>query len=129
MKRIVIQSGKLLLEASLRDTPCAGSIYECLPLLGSANLWGDEIYFQVPCECGLEQDAVELLEPGDLAFWPTGRAFCAFFGRTPLSTDDRPRAYGPVNVIGRITGDHRVLREVRPGDQVTVRADDFALGG
>ena len=129
MKQIVITSGDLILEGTLNDTPTAETVYKTLPIEGKANRWGDEIYFEIPCDIGLEDDAREIVEPGDLGYWPTGKAFCIFFGRTPVSTDARPRAYSPVNVFGRIRGDIGVLRNVAQGDKVMVRRDEFALGG
>ncbi|MBN1532408.1 MAG: hypothetical protein JXA20_07085 [Spirochaetes bacterium] len=129
MKRIVITCGTLALEATLGDTPTAAALYDALPLGGSANRWGDELYFQVPYGMPLEPDAREILEPGELAYWPVGRALCIFFGPTPASADERPRAYSPVNVFGRITGDPGVLRRIPQGTEITVRKDELVTGG
>jgi hypothetical protein len=60
-----------------------------------------------------EGDARELLSVGDLAYWPVGQAFCIFFGPTPVSTDERPRAYSPVNVLGTILGDSEALKSIK----------------
>jgi hypothetical protein len=43
------------------------------------------------------------MEVGEIAYWPPGKALCIFFGRTPASTDERPRAASPVIPIGRVT--------------------------
>ncbi|MES0342168.1 MAG: cyclophilin-like family protein, partial [Candidatus Humimicrobiaceae bacterium] len=67
----------------------------------SINRWGDEIYFEIPVESEIE-NGVEILDIGSLAYWPPGNAFCIFFGLTPASTDEKPRAAGPVNLIGNI---------------------------
>jgi len=104
-KIITINAGEIEVEAELNDSETADRIYAALPLQGSANLWGDEIYFEIPLEIAAEADAREEMEAGELAYWPEGRAFCIFFGPTPVSTDDRPKAYSPVNVIGRVVGD------------------------
>jgi uncharacterized protein len=129
MKHILITCDTLILEANLYDTPTAGALYDALPFQGDANRWGDEIYFEIPCTLALEPEAREIVEPGELAYWPQGSAFCIFFGKTPASADDRPRAYSPVNVFGRITGDHGALRAIRQGTRVKVRRDEFVLGG
>jgi hypothetical protein len=55
---------------------------------------------------------------GELGYWPPGSAFCIFFGRTPASTDDRPRAASAVNILGRIQGDATVFKTVSSGTRV-----------
>jgi hypothetical protein len=115
------------LEAALNDGPTARQIWEGLPIEGSANRWGDEIYFAIPVEAPVEEDAREIMAVGELAYWPTGSAFCIFFGRTPVSTDERPRAYSPVNVLGRVTGEVSVLRAVSSGTPIRLtRAEENA---
>ena len=65
-----------------------------------------------------ENDAREEVEVGELGYWPVGSAFCIFFGPTPVSTDEKPRAYSPVNIIGKIHGELVELKSVRDGEQV-----------
>lgn len=129
-KRIIISCGDLLLEGIIDDTPTGEAIYAMLPLEGTANRWGEEIYFEIPCTCALEPESRDALDPGELGYWPTGKCFCIFFGRTPASgTDGRPRAASAVNVFGRVAGDLTVLRQVKQGSTITVKKDDFVLGG
>ena len=45
---IVIISGNLRLEGTLRDTPTGRALAQALPFEGEAQRWGDEIYFSVP---------------------------------------------------------------------------------
>lgn len=118
---LIITVGNVSLLAELYDTPTAAQILKALPLEGRANRWGNEIYFEIPVKIGLESDARAPVEVGELGYWPTGAAFCMFFGPTPVSTDERPRAYSPVNVFGRITGDLTPLRAVPDGTPITVR--------
>ena len=120
MSDIVISSGELTLQAELNESPTAQEIWKKLPLEGRANAWGDEIYFEVPVVMDQEPDARAEVEVGELGYWPVGRAFCIFFGPTPVSTDERPRAYSPVNVIGRVQGDARLFKLVRDGDLVRI---------
>lgn len=87
---------------------------------GNANTWGDDIYFIIPVSMDQEPDARADVEVGDLAYWPTGFAFCIFFGPTPASTDDKPRAYSPVNILGRILGDAVQFKSVKDGESVKV---------
>ena len=112
MYKITITAGEVSLEAELNDSPTAQQIWDALPVTGSANVWGDEIYFEIPVTAKQAPDARAEVAVGELGYWPVGRAFCIFFGPTPVSTDDRPRAYSPVNVIGRVLGDATQFRAV-----------------
>jgi hypothetical protein len=116
--KIVIEAGSVRMEAELNDSPTARQIGEALPIEGSANLWGDEIYFEIPVVAAQEADARALVEVGTLGYWPVGHAFCIFFGPTPVSTDERPRAYSPCNVLGQVSGDATLFRKVRNGETV-----------
>jgi len=101
MSDIIIEISGKKIEGKLNNSSTAKKIYTALPLKSSINRWGDEIYFKIPVESEIE-NGVEFLDEGSLAYWPPGNAFCIFFGLTPASTDDRPRAAGPVNIIGNI---------------------------
>jgi hypothetical protein len=120
MAKINISAGNISLEAEILDTPTASKILEALPLESSANVWGDEIYFDIPLRLEQEPDARADVEVGDLAYWPAGPAFCIFFGPTPVSTGDQPRAYSPVNVFGRVLGDARQFKGISSGTAVMV---------
>ena len=120
MAKIKLSVGNVSLEAQLLDTPTARKILETLPLESSANVWGDEIYFDIPLSLEQEPDARTDVEVGDLAYWPAGPAFCIFFGPTPVSTGDQPRAFSPVNVFGRVLGDARRFKAVPSGSAVKV---------
>jgi len=120
MAKINISVGDVSLEAELLDTPTASKIFEALPLESSVNVWGDEIYFDIPLSLALESDSRADVEVGDLAYWPAGPAFCIFFGPTPVSTGIQPRAYSPVNVFGRVLGDAKQLKVVSSGAAVKI---------
>ena len=120
MTIITISSGTLSLEAELNQSPTAQAVIENLPVEGWANVWGEEIYFEIPVALEQESDAREVLEVGELGYWPVGRAFCIFFGPTPVSTDEKPRAYSPVNILGRVLGDARLFRSVKDGQKVRI---------
>jgi len=120
MKKINIETGEIVFEAELNDSPTADKIYDLLPVTGNANVWGDEIYFTLPLHIEQAADAKQDVEVGDLAFWPEGDAFCIFFGPTPASSNNMPRAYSPVNVFGRIREDAAMLKQVQSGDIIKV---------
>lgn len=112
MEKINISVENLSVEAELLDTPTASKILEVLPLESSVNVWGDEIYFDIPVSLEPEPDARAEVEVGDIAYWPAGPAFCIFFGPTPVSVGNEPRAYSPVNVFGKVLGDPNQFKSV-----------------
>lgn len=118
MNRITITAGDVSLPAELNETPTARQIWTALPIEGRANVWGDEIYFDIAVKAGPESDARAEVEVGELGYWPMGHAFCIFFGPTPVSTGDKPRAASPVNILGRVLGDATQFRDVPGGTLV-----------
>lgn len=120
MKAIVIAVESLAVSAVLNDSETARRIYEALPLEGTARVWGEEVYFEIPLKIGPAADARQKVAVGDLGYWPAGPAFCVFFGRTPVSTDEQPRAYSPVNVFGQVTGDPTQFKAVADGSLIRV---------
>jgi hypothetical protein len=120
MNGITITCGSITLQADLNDTSTAAKIWEALPIEGRANTWGDEVYFEIPVHADQEPGARAEVEVGELGYWPMGSAFCIFFGPTPVSTDQRPRAYSPVNILGRVKGDATSLRSVKNGEAVKI---------
>ena len=111
VKPIRIILGDLILDAQLNDSPTAQKIWEALPIETSFSTWGDEIYFSIPVAMELESDAQEVVESGDLGYWPSGNAFCIFFGPTPMSSEGEIRPASAVNMIGRIADDAAQLKE------------------
>jgi hypothetical protein len=120
MRRIKITVGAVTAYAALNESETAEAIWNALPIEGRANTWGDEIYFSIPVKLSQAPDAKEVVELGDLGYWPPGSAFCVFFGRTPASGPNEIRPASPVNVFGRLEGDPTVFRGVRSGVAVKV---------
>ncbi len=119
--KIIIRFATYEVEADLLDTPTAQAIYEVLPIQEYVNRWGDEIYFGIPVQSQLESSAKAEVNEGDLAYWPTMPAFCIFFGPTPASSGNRPRAASPVNVFGKIsTLDRKELKKIEDGEKVSI---------
>ncbi len=120
-KAIRITAGDVEVRAELNDTETARMIGDALPIEGTANTWGDEIYFDIPVSCGPENPR-EVVDMGDLAYWPPGTAFCIFFGPTPASSGDEIRPASAVNLVGKVQGDATVLKSVRSGAPVKIEA-------
>ena len=110
MSRIRITLGRLVVTATLNDSETARLLREAIPFEAKAQLWGDEVYFSTPLETGEENPQADV-PSGTVAYWPPGKALCLFFGQKP---------YSPVNVVGQIEGDPRVLASVPDGQTVQV---------
>ena len=120
MDRLIrIMAGSVSAEARLNDSKTAGAIWDALPIEAKGQTWGDEIYFSIPVECAPESPR-EVVDLGDLGYWPPGSAFCIFFGPTPASTGSEIRPASPVNVFGRVSGDATVFKAVRSGATVKI---------
>ena len=115
--RIKIKTSSEEVIADLNNTKTSKEIFRLLPIEGEANLWGDEIYFEIPVEMNLEEPAKQEMEVGDLAYWPSGNAFCIFFGKTPASISGKPRAVSKVTFLGRVE-DVEFFRNVVDGEKI-----------
>ena len=118
-REIKITVGELEMKAWLNETNTATKILEILPISARVNLWGDEIYFPVPLDTGLESEK-EIVALGDIAYWPQGKAMCIFFGRTPVSKGEEIRPVSPVNLVGRVEGEPKLLGKVKQGENITI---------
>jgi hypothetical protein len=87
------------------------TIVRKLPVEGRAALWKEEVYFEIPVKIG-EEKAKPTVETGTIAFWPMGSALCVFFG------DSQP--YSSVNVLGKITKNLELFRQVKSGSTIQV---------
>jgi uncharacterized protein len=118
---ITFQFGDLEVPATLNDSSTAELIRASLPMRSKVNLWGDEIYFEIPIKVGPDHGTTDL-KVGDIAYWPQGSCLCLFFGKTPASTDEKPRPASEVNVIGTFATPAELLKQVPEGSQVRVSA-------
>ena len=108
---ISITIGNESVQAELNDSETAQKIAEKLPIESEFSTWGDEIYFPVPVKTG-EENSKEIVELGEIAYWPPGNAFCIFYGATPGSTVEEIRPASPVNPLGRIKGDPKIFKDL-----------------
>ena len=115
-----MRSATISTQTDVFDTPTGRAILESLPLESIANVWGEEIYFDIPLTLDAELDAREDVAVGDLGYWSRGPAFCIFFGPTPVSRGPKPWAYSPVNVFGSVLGDAKDFKSVPDGAQIRV---------
>jgi hypothetical protein len=115
--RLAFPQGSLIVE--LADTPTARALVAAAPFDSRTQTWGDEVYFSTPVSARREKDARQLVERGTVCFWTEGNSLALPFGRTPISTDERPKLASPCNVLG-VLEDFSLLKKVRPGDPVRV---------
>ena len=120
MTQIKIEFENISIDAVLNDSETANKIKKILPISNSVNTWGDEIYFSIGVNDD-ENDSKEVVELGDLGYWPPGNAFCLFFGLTPASEGDKIMPASPVNVIGKILVDLEILKSIKSGEKVSVK--------
>ena len=118
-RAIRITAGSVTVEAELNDSRTAAAIVKALPIEAKAETWGDEIYFSIGRSLPAESPR-EVVELGDLGYWPPGQAFCIFFGPTPMSRGDEIRPASAVNIVGRVVGDARAFVRVRAGSRVRI---------
>lgn len=121
-KRIRIttpSTGDVYAELSEENPRTAQAVWGALPIEARASTWGDEVYFSIPVEVEAENPR-EIVELGDIGYWPPGSAFCIFFGPTPASRGDEIRPASPVNVFGKVIGDPKVFKKVRSGERVNL---------
>ena len=118
---IKIKIETLELSAELNDSVTATRLLSLLPLKFSMSRWGDEYYGDCGIKTALSQDSRDIMEVGELAVWPAGNALCIFFGPTPASRGNEPRAVSPVNPVGRLLDSPEALKKL--GSSIHVRIE------
>ena len=119
-RQIQISTGNLTLTATLNDLETANQLWESLPITGSVQIWGDEIYFSIPVNVEEELDSQETVRAGAVAYWPPGSALCLFWGPTPVSAPGEIRPASAVNVVGIIDNDPTLLAQVPAAAEIVV---------
>ncbi len=117
--RILIKLQEVEIEAVLNNTSTAREIEKILPISGEGILWGEELYFYIPHKIPPENPK-ETVNKGDLGYWPTGGAFCIFFGPTPLSRGDEIRPASGVNVFGKLSEGCQGFKKIKSSTTVRV---------
>jgi len=128
-RRIMIEAGGIGGEATLAESETAKAIWSSLPIESTCNAWGEEVYFSIPIALPLDETAKEIVDMGDLGYWPAGDALCIFFGPTPMSRGDEIRPASAVSIVGKIIGDPRIFKEVSSGTKVRVRKAEVSRQG
>lgn len=118
-QKIKISVGPVEVEGKLKDTECAQEIQKILPVESDFQDWGDEFYFSIGLEMGLDDTARKEVDVGTIGYWPSGTALALFFGPTPTSTGGKPVAASDVNVVGHFDDAER-LKEAKEADSIKI---------
>lgn len=118
-KMIIIKTNKVSMQAELNDSNIAVNLFRALPIKARVNTWGDEIYFPIPV-ISQNEDPVESVQLGDLAYWPPMNCFCIFFGQTPVSKANEIRPASDVTLLGRLLGKPQDWKTVKNGEEIII---------
>jgi hypothetical protein len=116
MEYIIIENekiGKIKAKLLVEKNPkTCKAIWDALPLELNLSRWGEELYGSIPVSIDPENTQEEC-EVGDIGYWLSGSGFCIFFGKTPVSTSDKPKAASEINVFAHIEGDAKIFNQFR----------------
>ncbi|MGC8817122.1 MAG: cyclophilin-like fold protein [Candidatus Hadarchaeum sp.] len=87
------------------------AIWRALPFEGVADVWKEEIYFEIPVKIKPERTTTRT-KTGDVSYWPDGPALCVFFGSS--------QPVGPVETFGVVRQGIENFRRLKAGTTVTV---------
>ncbi len=119
-KHVIMKTPDLDVTFELNDSHTAEAIWLALPFEAYVNVWGEEIYFEIPVKAGVENGR-KVMKVGEVAYWPQGQALCFFFGPTPVSRGQEPVAISPVSPVGIVVSGVDPLKEI--GDRTHVVLD------
>ena len=120
MKKLILKFNSKLFEVNLRDTETARLISKSVPINSKIQMWGEEIFFNTNIQVALENDAKEVMQLGELAFWTEGSAIAIGYGKTPVSIDQEIRLIGPCNVWGDGNFKKSDFDDIKPGDEISL---------
>ena len=120
MKKLILKFNSKLLEINLRNTETAKLIAETVPINSKIQIWGQEIFFDTNLQVKLEDDAKEVVQLGELAFWTEGSAIAIGYGKTPVSVDQEIRLIGPCNVWADGNFKKSDFDNIKPGDEISL---------
>lgn len=121
-RHVLIRAGRVSVRAELYATPTADRIWAALPLHSTAETWGQAIHFETPIETGRDRSARLLGTLGDICFWTEDDRVLIAFGPTPISRPGEIRLPRPCNVWAKALDDVTLLKDVTPGEKVSVTA-------
>ena len=67
-----------------------------------------------------EPNAKSIIEFGEIAYWPTGKAIAIGFGKTPISQKDEIRLADDCNIWGKTNFDLKKLENIAEGKPIKI---------
>jgi len=120
MKKIILKFKDKELILNLRDTPTAVLIYDALPFSSIVKKWGEEIYFETPVDVEIEDNAREIVNFGEIAFWNTGSAIAIGYGKTPVSKENEIRLISPCNIWADSNFEKSYIEDIKENEIVKI---------
>lgn len=120
MKKCKITIDKIIFEVVLFNSPTANKIWNSLPISSNIKTWGKEIYFYTDVVANKEPNAKSIIEFGEIAYWPTGKAIAIGFGKTPISQKDEIRLADDCNIWGKTNFDLKKLENIAEGKPIKI---------
>ena len=120
---VEIKISDLVLSCRLRQNNTAKKISKLLPLKSTVNTWGDEIYFKIPkINLNIEDNAKDIVNLGEIAFWVEGNSIAIGFGKTPISQLDEIRLAAKVNIWADAENPEQVklLSKINNGEEISI---------
>jgi hypothetical protein len=118
--RLEIGKARIYLEIDDKFSPkTADSFLKSLPFSVDLNVWGEEIYSSPSPVIAPEEDGKSPVELNDVAYWPTGKAICLFYGPTPIGVKGEITPASPVNIIGKIISPDKSVLGIVDGKRGT----------
>ncbi len=113
-------SSNILLELDDAHSPnTVNDFVAKLPFSVDLNVWGDEIYTSKSPITQPEENAKSPVQLYDVAYWPTGKAICLFYGPTPIGNLEEIIPASPVNIIGKIISPDKSILDIAHSEHVT----------
>ena len=120
MKKAFIKAGHYNIEIDFLDTITAKVIYSKLPIVGNINFWGNEVYFYTDLKIKIEKEARQIVEKGEIAYWPQGDAIAIGYGATPISIKQEIRLASDCNIWAKTAFDLEQLNSLKEQQEILI---------
>ena len=119
-KKLILKFNSKLFEITLRNTETAKLIAKSIPIKSRIQICGEEIFFNTNLQVKLENDARDVMQLGELAFWTEGSAIAIGYGITPVSIGQEIRLIGPCNVWADCSFKKSDFDNIKSGDKISL---------
>ena len=122
MHNINLKFSSYTINIKLRSNKTASAIKNILPFKSIVKTWGEEIYFVIPIEesLDLENDAKDIINVGEIAYWIEGKCIAIGYGKTPISKGNEIKLAARTNIWGIALLNIKELNKIKDGDEVVV---------